>query len=168
MKTVPTSRAYRLLYPSVPAVVSATYEGRTSAMPAVSVMSLSNDPPLIGVSSSPFHATYSTIVKANCMSVSWLDLKYRESVEKLGSASGNAVPDKLRASGLQYTLKGTPAVPVIKEASAYLSCTLAGLQRIGDHDLLVAEIREARAIADFDEYWTFKVYHPILYSGTAT
>lgn len=167
MKRVPTSKVYRLLYPAVPAVVAATFGGTTSAMPAVSVISLSNDPALIGISSSPSHATYRTIVKAKRLSVSWLDSRYGEAVVKLGSASGNGIRDKLRAGGLHYSLKGAPQVPVIREASAYVSCTLAGVHRIGDHNLLVAQVREARAIEDFDEYWTFKLYHPILYTGTA-
>jgi len=165
MKRVAASRVYRLLYPAVPVIVAASYEGRVSAMPAVSVISLSNDPPLVGISSSPSHATHGTIVRANSLSVSWLDREYTEMVEALGSTSGAQVRDKLKAAGLHHSLRGPLKVPVIREASAYLACALAGVQRFGDHDLLVAEVKEARAIADFRDYWTFELYHPILYSG---
>ena len=165
MKRVAPSRVYRLLYPAVPVIVAASYEGRVSAMPAVSVISLSNEPPLIGISSSPSHATYGTIVRAKSLSVSWLDREYTGTVEALGSTSGAEVGDKLEAAGLHHSLSNPLKVPVIREASAYLTCTLAGVQRFGDHDLLVAEVREARAIADFGEYWAFGLYHPILYSG---
>jgi flavin reductase (DIM6/NTAB) family NADH-FMN oxidoreductase RutF len=165
MKRVAASRVYRLLYPTVPVVVAASSGGRVSAMPAVSVISLSNDPALVGISSSPSHATHGTIVRAGSLSVSWLGREYAEVVEALGSASGAKIRDKLGAAGLHYSLKGPLKVPVIGEASAYLECALAGVHRFGDHDLLVAEVREARAIADFRDYWAFEAYHPILYSG---
>jgi flavin reductase (DIM6/NTAB) family NADH-FMN oxidoreductase RutF len=165
MKKVAASKAYRLFYPAIPVVVAASYRGKTSAMPAVSIISLSNKPALIGISSSPSHATYGTIVKAKSMSVSWLDRRYAQTVEALGTKSGTEIPDKLGAAGLHHELKGSPEVPVIREASAYLACALAGVQRFGDHHLIVAEVKEARASEDFSDYWAFKVYHPILYSG---
>jgi flavin reductase (DIM6/NTAB) family NADH-FMN oxidoreductase RutF len=166
MRKVEGSKVYRLLYPSVPVVVAASHRGKVSAMPAISVISLSNDPALIGVSSSPSHDTYGTIIKARCFSVSWLDGRYASAVVGLGSVSGAGIPDKLRTAGLHHSLRGTPAVPVVKEASAYLACTLSKVERFGDHDLLVGEVREARAIGDFRDYWAFKLYRPILYLGS--
>jgi flavin reductase (DIM6/NTAB) family NADH-FMN oxidoreductase RutF len=165
MKRVPASKVYRLLYPAVPVVVAASFRGKISAMPAVSVISLSNDPPLVGIASSPSHATYGTALKAKSLSVSWFDRRYREAVEALGTASGARTADKLRDIGLHYRLRGSPEVPVVRESSAYLTCTLSGLQRFGDHDLLLAEVKEARAIGDFRDYWEFRDYHPIMYSG---
>jgi len=166
MRKVEGSKVYRLLYPSVPVVVAATNRGKVSAMPAVSVISLSNDPALIGVSSSPSHDTYATVVGAGRFSVSWLDSRYARVVTELGSVSGTGDRDKLRTAGLHYSLKGVPPVPLLKEASAYLACTLSKVERFGDHDLLVGEVREARAIGDFDDYWAFRLYRPILYSGS--
>jgi len=165
MRTVAPSKVYRLLYPAVPVVVAATCEGKVSAMSAVSVISLSNEPAMIGISSSPSHDTYGTIVRVRCFSVSWLDKRHIRTVEGMGSSSGAGIRDKLRAAGLHYRLKGSPAVPIIREASAYLSCTLARAERFGDHELIAGEVREARAIGDFGDYWAFKLYHPILYSG---
>lgn len=165
MITVPASRIYRLLYPAVPAVVAAAYRGKVSAMPVVSIISLSNDPPMVGISSSPSHATHKTILKAGCFSVSWLDRRYGKTVEILGSESGARVRDKLCKSGLRFVLKSSPEVPIMREASAYLTCKLAEVRRYGDHNLLVARVETARAIRDFREYWEFKEYHPILYSG---
>jgi len=165
MRAVAPSKAYRLLYPAVPVVVAATCEAKVSAMPAVSIISLSNEPAMIGISSSPSHDTYGTIVRARCFSVSWLDERHVRAVEGLGSSSGAGVRDKLRAAGLHYRLRGTLAVPIVREASAYISCTLARVERFGDHELIVGGVRDARAIEDFGDYWAFRLYHPILYSG---
>ena len=165
MKRVPSSKVYRLLYPAVPAVVAALHGGRASAMPVVSVVSLSNRPAMVGFSSSRDHDTYSAVVKARCFSVSWLDKRHSAAVEALGSTSGRERGDKLRASGLHYTARGSPPIPVITEASAYLTCSLVEVRRTGDHDLLVAGVKTARAIEDFGDYWAFKGYRPFLYSG---
>jgi flavin reductase (DIM6/NTAB) family NADH-FMN oxidoreductase RutF len=165
MKRVEAAKVYRLFYPAVPVVVAASHKGKTSAMPAISVLSLSNDPALVGISSSPSHATHETVVRAKSMSVSWLDSRYTKVVEALGSYSGGGIVDKLEAAGLHYDLGGSPEVPIIREAAAHLVCRLARVQRFGDHNLLVGEVKEARATGDFRDYWTFRLYHPILYRG---
>jgi len=135
-------------------------------MPAASVVSLSNEPPIVGFSSSPSHATRDAAVGAGCFSLSWLDARHAAAVDALGRTSGAGVADKLRAVGLHHTPAGAPEVPLIGEASAYLECTLSDLVRFGDHELLVGEVREARAVGDFRDYWAFERYRPILYSGT--
>jgi flavin reductase (DIM6/NTAB) family NADH-FMN oxidoreductase RutF len=165
MRKVSPSQVYRLFYPSVPAILAATLSGKTYAMPVVSVISLSNDPTLIGISSSPSHATFHAVLEAKCFSVSWLDKRYRRAIEQLGTSSGREVADKLAASGLHHRAASSPRVPVITEASAYLTCSVEFVQRYGDHELLVGRVEEARADADFEEYWTFKNYRPILYTG---
>lgn len=166
MKRVPGPKVYRLLYPQVPAVVAAYHKGVLSAMPAVSVVALSNEPPLVGVSSSPSHSTYGTIAKARCFSLSWLDERYAGAVEKLGSSTGAEVEDKIGGAGLNWTLKKEPQVPLLREASAFAVCRVVEAPRYGDHRLIVAEVSEAGAIGDFRDYWTFETYHPILYTGT--
>ncbi len=166
MRKVEGSKVYRLLYPSVPAVVAASHQGRISAMPAVSVISLSNVPALVGVSASPSHDTHGAVVGAGCFSLSWLDGRYASAAVSLGSVSGAGIPDKLRAAGLHHSLSGKPPVPLVREASAYLECVLTKVERFGDHDLLVGEVREAKAVGDFRDYWEFKLYRPILYTGS--
>jgi flavin reductase (DIM6/NTAB) family NADH-FMN oxidoreductase RutF len=166
MKRVAPSKIYRLLYPAVPVVVAAPRADGVSAMPVVSAVSLSSNPPLVGLSFSPTHVTYGAIVESGSFSVSWLDRRYMKEVEKLGTTSGANTQDKLSAVGLHYDLRGSPAVPIIRESSAYLACVLADIRNFGDHDLVVGAVRAARAIEDFNDYWSFEAYHPILYSGS--
>src|SRR5271156_6850249 len=102
MKRVDPRLAYRLLYPAGPAVVAAEHHGKISAMPVVSMISLSNSPPLVGFSASTSHDTYHTIEGARRFSVSWLDEKHREAVKKMGTTSGKDVQDKISACGLHH------------------------------------------------------------------
>lgn len=165
MRKVELSKIYRLLYPSVPVVVAASHKGSCSAMPVVSIISLSNNPPLVGISSSESHATYRTIRRAGWFSVTWLDARFLPAIEYLGSNSGSRVRDKLAASGLQYSLHGTPEVPLLAEARAWLVCSVDGVRRYGDHELVIGRARNAEADDDFRSYWEFETYNPILYTG---
>lgn len=165
MRKVEPSKVYRLLYPSVPVVVAAFRSGESFAMPVVSIISLSNNPPLVGISLAKTHATFKAILRTRHFSVAWLDAGYRTVVEFLGSSSGSTVHDKLLASGLHYDVKGSPPLPVISEARARLVCAVEEVRKYGDHELIVGRVLRAEADADFGEYWNFKDYVPILYTG---
>jgi flavin reductase ActVB len=161
-----TDKVYRILYPAVPAVLAVYAEGgRTFAMPAVSITSLSGSPPLLGVSIAPNHATHSAIVRTRRFSVSWFDKRYSLALEKLGTTSALEVDDKLASVGLHHTPDGRSSVPVIEEADAHLECVLVARRRTGDHDLLISRVDRARVSEDFGEYWRFESYKPILYAG---
>lgn len=164
MKKVEGSKVYRLLYPAVPAIIAASTRENVAAMPVASLISLSNDPAMIAFSSSPAHRTYATVIEAGCFSVCWLDHKFSEAVEVLGSTTGRAI-DKLEAAGLHHTRGKILGVPVLDDAAAYLECRFAISQRFGDHNLVVGEVKNAEAVEDFHDYWEFREYSPMLYTG---
>lgn len=164
MNPVDLSKVYRLFYPAVPAVVGCNDKGLVYAMPAVSIMSLSNSPPLVGVASSPGHSTSAAISKVKAFSVSWLDSSKAEAVRVLGTTS-HAAMDKLKAAGLEHSRGKVLDVPLLVDAAATLECSLYARQTLGDHDLFVGRVLEARASDDFQEYWRFEGYKPILYAG---
>jgi flavin reductase (DIM6/NTAB) family NADH-FMN oxidoreductase RutF len=161
---VDLSKVYRLLYPAVPAIVSCYDRSLVYAMPVVSTVSLSNDPPLIGVSSSPGHSTHQAIANVRCFSLSWMDASQAKSLEVLGTTP-HTVPDKLQSAGLKHRRGKTVDVPIIEGAVAWLECTLYARQSLGDHELLVGRIRDAMASDDFQGYWKFEAYSPVLYAG---
>jgi flavin reductase (DIM6/NTAB) family NADH-FMN oxidoreductase RutF len=134
------------------------------AMPVVSILSLSGDPPLIGVSSSPTHVTHEAILRAKCFSLSWVDASLIRSLEVLGTTPHNA-GDKLSSAGLEHTRGRTLDVPIVEGAVATLECSLYARQALGDHELLVGKVQDARASDDFQGYWKFQAYTPVLYSG---
>ena len=165
MNAVDPSKIYRLLYPAVPAILSCIDRGMVYAMPVVSIVSLSNSPPLVGVSSSPTHTTHEAIVRAKCFSLSWVDASLLRPLEVLGT-TGHNTPDKLSSAGLKHTKGKALDVPIVEGAAAFLECSLYARQSLGDHELLVGKVHEAKASDDFQYYWKFESYNPILYAGT--
>jgi len=164
MNPVDTSKVYRLLYPAVPAILGCSDRSLVYAMPVVSMISLSNDPPLIGVASSPEHSTHQAIVSMRCFSLSWVDASMVRALELLGTTPHDAV-DKLHSAGLKHARGRTLDVPIVEGAVASVECTLYARQTLGDHELLVGKVQDARASDDFQEYWRFKKYDPVLYAG---
>lgn len=166
MKDVEPGKVYRLFYPSVPVIVASRLGEVVSAMPVVSILSLSNSPAMVGFSSSPTHATYRTTVSSRAFSVSWMGREHTRSVELLGGRTGEGVRDKLGSAGLRHRGGRVLDVPVPEAAAASLECSLVETRGFGDHHLLVGEVKAAYATGDFSEYWQFRDYHPILYAGS--
>ena len=164
MNTVDPSKVYRLLYPAVPAIMSCNDRGLIYAMPVVSIISLSNSPPLIGVASSPQHSTHQAIASVRCFSLSWVDASLVRALEVLGTTPHSAV-DKLQSAGLKHARGRTLDVPIVEGSVASLECSLYTRQALGDHELLVGKVQDARASEDFQEYWRFQTYNPVLYAG---
>lgn len=164
MNPVDPSKAYRLLYPAVPAIMSCSDRGMIYAMPVVSMISLSDDPPLIGVSSSPKHSTHQAIASVRCFSLSWVDSSLVKALEVLGT-TGHGTVDKLQSAGLKHTRGRALDVPIVEGAVASIECSLYARQALGDHELLVGRVHDARASDDFQDYWKFQAYSPVLYAG---
>jgi 3-hydroxy-9,10-secoandrosta-1,3,5(10)-triene-9,17-dione monooxygenase reductase component len=164
MNPVDPSKVYRLLYPAVPAIISCDDRGMVYAMPVVSILSLSNDPPLIGFSSSPEHATHHAIINLRSFSACWVDSSLVKNLEVLGTTP-HSTGDKLHSAGLKHERGKRLNVPIIEGAVAALECSLYARQKLGDHELLVGKVHDARAVEDFQDYWKFQAYNPVLYAG---
>ena len=156
---------HRLFYPQVPAVLSAEFKGKVSAMPVVSYASVSDSPPLVAVACNPNGFTCKLAVKAKAFSLSMLDRAHLGAVETLATTSGAKVKDKLKAAGLDHDSGDRLPVPVIKGAEATLECSLKSKVRLGDHLLLVGRVEAAYSKGAFSEFWDFRRYRPILYTG---
>lgn len=164
MGPVDPSKVYRLMYPAVPAILGCKEASTVYAMAVVSIVSLSNNPPMVGVASSPSHATHQAVLRTRCFSLSWVDASYAKALEVLGT-TGQASLDKLQAAGLRHTRGKALDVPIVEGAVASIECSLYARQTLGDHELLVGRVQVARASDDFQEYWRFETYHPLLYTG---
>ena len=159
------TRLHRLFYPQVPLVLAASYGPRVSAMPVVAYASISDSPPLVGVACNPQAFTYKLCVKARAFSLSLLDAKRLRTMESLATVSGAKVQDKLREVGLTHSKGRKAAVPVIRGSAATIECTLESTRKLGDHCLLVGKAEACYASADFSDFWAYRRYHPILYTG---
>jgi flavin reductase (DIM6/NTAB) family NADH-FMN oxidoreductase RutF len=156
---------HRLFYPQVPAVLSASYRSRVTAMPVVAYASISDTPPLVAVACSPRAFTTRLALKARSFSLSLVGSWRLRSVEKLAEVSGAAVKDKLDKVGFAHR-KGTRLpVPLIEGAEATLECRLQHHIKTGDHVLLIGRVVAAHSTGAFTDFWDFGRYTPILYTG---
>jgi len=119
---------------------------------------------MVGVASSPTHATHEAILRVRSFSLCWLDASLLRSVEMLGTTP-NIAGDKLQSAGLKYTKGKMLDVPIIDGSVAALECSLYLRQNLGDHELLIGKVQGAWAVEDFQEYWRFQGYTPLLYAG---
>lgn len=159
------SLIHRLFYPQVPLVMSARYRGRVSAMPVVSYASASDKPPAVVVSCNPGGFTCKLAQKAGSFSLSILDRGSIGAFARLASVSGMKVKDKLADAGLRHKQGKALNVPVIDRALATLECQLTGTRTIGDHIMLIGEVRAAYAASAFNDFWDYSQYKPLLYAG---
>jgi len=165
MMKVDNALIHRLFYPQVPLVMSVEHAGRVSAMPVVSYSSVSDSPPMVAVSCLRDGFTCQLALKARSFSLCILEMKHADAVARLGSTSGSLVKDKLAAAGLRHKRGSALRVPVIVGAVASLECALKSRRGIGDHFMLIGEVKAARAEPAFTDYWDFEKYVPILYAG---
>ncbi|MGI0090093.1 MAG: flavin reductase family protein [Nitrososphaerales archaeon] len=158
--------AYRLLYPQVPAVLAAKSDAETTtAMPVTSIIPVSEEPAKLGVSIRIGLRTDRIMKRAEQFSLNWLDYKKRDLIRKLSSSSKvKKHNDKLRSNNIRYRV--IFEAPVLEDSVAYLVCKKEKTLKIGDHNLYLGKVLGAMAILDFDEYWKFDEYKPILYVGS--
>lgn len=165
-RRVQDSLLHRLFYPQVPAVIAVRANGVVGGMPATSVMHVSTRPPVIATSIMTGLYTRELLEKSRYFSVNWLDYSYAKAIDVLGFTPGRGLKDKIKEAGLDWEPGSTNKdIPVIKEAVAVLECRLSKSLSMGDHDLIMAEVLGSFAIDDFQDYWAFKEYKPILYLG---
>jgi flavin reductase (DIM6/NTAB) family NADH-FMN oxidoreductase RutF len=134
-------------------------------MPVVSYASVSDSPPLVSVACNPKSFTCKLVLKASSFSLCILDRDHANAIAKLAMTSGSKVKDKLLDAGLKHHLGSKLKVPVIRGAEATLECALRDRWTLGDHTLLVGQVEGASASDAFDDFWDFRKYHPLLYTG---
>jgi flavin reductase (DIM6/NTAB) family NADH-FMN oxidoreductase RutF len=144
-------------------ILSVKSGNTVAGMPAVSCMSLSNEPALVAVAVGKSLWTNAVMKKTRNFAINWIDFNERKIMELLSTPSKNV--DKLKAAGIPYVrLLGTP---VLKDSVAYAICEKTRLIETGDHTLFLGKVIGAMASLDFDEYWKFSEYRPVLYRGSS-
>jgi flavin reductase (DIM6/NTAB) family NADH-FMN oxidoreductase RutF len=134
-------------------------------MPVVSYASLSASPPLVVVGCNPSSFTCKLASRARAFSLCLLDRAFLPAMERLASGTGAGTKDKLKVAGLAYAMGSQLDVPVISGAKATLECQLKSKQKLGDHLLIIGRVKRADASEAFSDFWDFRRYNPILYTG---
>jgi len=134
-------------------------------MPVVSYAAVSTSPPLIAVACDPRSFTLELAMDSRAFSLSILGRSKVKAVEKLASTSGRRFPDKLVTCGLAHSRGAELNIPVVACAEATLECQVRSGRRLGDHVLLVGLVRACYASKNFNDFWNFERYRPILCTG---
>lgn len=164
-KQTDLEKVHRFFYPQTPVIITAEHEGHVGAMPAIWCMPLSFKPALVGVALAPEHETHKIIKASQAFALNWLDFSLADKVGELGETSAKMVANKLSAVGLTAIKGDRTSQPLIQDAFAAMECRVTETHRTGTHELMVGEVVKALAM-DFDDYWDFSQYNPLLYAGT--
>ncbi len=158
---------HRLFYPQVPAVVTASYLKEVGALLATSIVPISLNPPIVGVALGKGHRTTRYVEQSKCFGVCWLSYEALDRAQKLAAPTPPGVTDKLKACGFDYRWGKVVRVPVLDECVAWIETVVDWSGEFGDHFFYVGRVEASYAIEDFDDYWRFMRYKPILYVGSA-
>jgi flavin reductase (DIM6/NTAB) family NADH-FMN oxidoreductase RutF len=128
----------RMLMRRVPAgvaVVTVEAEGAEVGLTVSSLVSLSLEPPLVGLSISRFAALHELLRDAEAFGVSALSAGQ----EALAQHFARGVPPIALWTGIERR-PGSTGVPLLDGALGWLECRLAGEHDAGDHTFFVGEV----------------------------
>jgi flavin reductase (DIM6/NTAB) family NADH-FMN oxidoreductase RutF len=127
----------RALFREVPSpvgVVTVTAAGDAAGLTVDSVVSLSSDPPLVGIALGRHAALLELLREAGVFAISIL----ASGQEHLAQHFARGVPPIAHWTGIETT-PGELGAPLIADALGWIECRLAFAHEIGDHTLFVGE-----------------------------
>ena len=125
------------LIPAPVAVVTVDLEGERLGLTVASLVSLSLEPPLVGVAIRREAALHELLRRAGRFGVSIL----AEGQEHLAQHFARGVPPIALWQGI--SVRDGDGPPLLEDALAWLRCVVRAEQETGDHTLFVGEVTEA-------------------------
>ncbi len=161
---------FRKVYAVYPtsAIVATAYDGINKAvMSLVWHTPLSFNPPLYGISVSPHRFSHDIFLRARSFAVHYFHHKYSEFVEKVGTTSGRDI-NKYEQFKIEHFISPLNN-PIIKFAFLVLDCYYIEHHIIGDHTLIVGEVKriyyDPNYVVERGEYLLLKDKSTVLYAG---
>lgn len=127
-------------FPAGVAVLTVDVEGERIGLTVGSVVSLSLEPPLVGVAVSRQAAMHELLRRAGAFALSLL----AGDQEAVAQHFARGVPPFAHWHGIR-TREGARGAPLVEGALGWLECRLAGEHEAGDHSLFVGEVVSAEA-----------------------
>jgi flavin reductase (DIM6/NTAB) family NADH-FMN oxidoreductase RutF len=127
-------------FPAGVAVLTVDVEGERIGLTVGSVVSLSLEPPLVGVAVSRQAAMHELLRRAGAFALSLL----AGDQEAVAQHFARGVPPFAHWHGIP-TREGARGAPLVEGAHGWLECRLAGEHEAGDHSLFVGEVVSAEA-----------------------
>jgi flavin reductase (DIM6/NTAB) family NADH-FMN oxidoreductase RutF len=125
-------------FPAGVAVLTVDVEGERIGLTVGSVVSLSLEPPLVGVSISRQAAMHELLRRAGAFSLSLL----AGDQESVAQHFARGVPPFAHWHGIR-TREGAARTPLLEGALGWLECRVAAEHEAGDHTLFVGEVVSA-------------------------
>jgi len=126
-------------FPAGVAVLTVDVEGERIGLTVGSVVSLSLEPPLVGVSISRQAAVHELLRHAGAFSLSLL----AGDQESVAQHFARGVPPFAHWHGIR-TREGAAPAPLLEGALGWLECRVAAEHEAGDHTLFVGEVVSAQ------------------------
>jgi len=123
-------------------VLTSFYKQEVNAMIASWVSQVSYDPLLIMAAVHTQRYSHHLIEKSGCFA---LHVLARDQADFLKRFKGS--DPKAKFSSIQWN-RGTTGCPILKECIAYFECEVIEKSRPGNHTLFVAEVVDARVVAE--------------------
>jgi flavin reductase (DIM6/NTAB) family NADH-FMN oxidoreductase RutF len=121
--------------PAAVAVVTIDVDGQRLGLTITSVVSLSLEPPLVGISVSRHAALHELVREAGAFAVSFL----AQGQEPLAQHFARGVPPIGLWKGVEIR-EGSLGAPLLEGALGWIECRIAGEHATGDHTLFVGEV----------------------------
>ena len=126
-------------FPAGVAVVTVDLDGQRAGLTVASLVSLSLDPPLVGVAIRRDAALHELLREAKAFAVSLLAAEQ----EHIAQHFARGVPPIALWEGIETRTSPTGGPPQIEGAVGWLGCRTAGEHETGDHTLFVGEVETA-------------------------
>jgi len=126
-------------FPAGVAVVTVDLEGERIGLTVSSLVSLSLEPPLVGLAVSRQAALHELLRRAGSFGVSLLG----EGQEELATRFSRGVPPIALWTGV--AVREGPRAPLLEGALGWLECETRAEHAVGDHTLFVGEVVSAEA-----------------------
>ena len=128
-------RSVMRLFPSGVCVVTADADGDRIGVTIGSLVSLSLEPPLVGIAVGKANALHEVLRAAGAFAVSLL----RGDQADIAARFALGMPPALLWDGLDLR-NGTTGAPLIAGALGWIECRLDAEHEVGDHTLFVGEV----------------------------
>ncbi|MDD5093365.1 MAG: flavin reductase family protein [Dehalococcoidia bacterium] len=138
-KSVEGTGGFHHHYPRLAVVVTCHAQGKDNAMTVAWHSSVSQKPPLIGISIAPKRYTYELILEAGEFGVNFLPLEMGELIAAVGGVTGKDV-DKFARFNIAREQPLKTSVPILADAYAAYECRLVEHRTYGDHEWFVGEV----------------------------
>lgn len=121
-------------------VVAVADGEQTNAFTAAWVMQVSFSPVLLAISINPEHYSYQLLKQGKVCSINVLSQQQMPMAEHFGQSG---IKDKMSMGTWAAALTGAP---VLQESLAYFDCRVSHEVSVGDHQLVICEVLEARQL----------------------